>query len=226
MLRNTLVLLVCLFGLLPGHAQERPERRNCKITLLSIEKDLDHLHIQTPEGWKKLFIPSGQFPDPIDITTDGSFALYTSDEEAGMTPAAQVALPETSNDLLLLLFPIPDQPGRFRIFPMDFSSRQFPQGAFTILNLTSRIVIGRIDGTQIQIGARDSSVLRPQSGRRTLPVLFAYPGQSAQDSLLSTTWFHNPRHRYLVFLYPHQDEERIGVRTLRHFPKPDPQDPN
>jgi len=152
--------------------------------------------------------------------------MFRKNCDGQLVLAGQTRLPEASRGVLILVFPREDDAERLHLFPMDFSNRQFPSGAFRILNFTQRPVHGSIAGTLMKVEAGRNTVGDPKEQKRTLSVMFAYPGQSAQDSLLSTTWFYNPRHRYLVFLYPDEEGERVGIRTLRHFPKPETAESN
>ncbi|GEM_PF-2721090 len=220
--RPLVLLLLLLSSLAPRNILGEEEIKTYRLTFLSAQEDLSHLSLDSNGEVTPLLIPSGQFPAPQVVRNNGTVRLLRKDEQGSMVIAGQVRLPAESTDYLLLVFPRDPQAGTVHLSPMDFSHRTFPPGAFRILNFTQRPVQGNIAGSGLNLEAGKHTVLVPKQPKRTLPVLFAYPGQSAEDSLLSTTWFYNPQHRYLVFLFPDEHGERVGIRTLRHFPKPEP----
>ncbi len=214
---KTLSILFVVFGLSVTLSAQAPELRNYEITLLAVQEDIRDLYIPREGKAEKLFIPSAEFDDALSLQSDGRFALYRKDDEGGMQVAAQCTLPGNTRHVLILLFPHPEKNEQYQLMPMDFSNRNFPSGSFRILNMTRDPLIGSIGNTRERFAPGSSQLIQPSSSSRTLPVLFAAPGQSLEDSLLSTTWFYNPRHRYLVFLYPGADKERVGIRTIRHI---------
>ena len=196
-----------------------------KATLLSLGEDIRDLYVRSGEEPRLLRIPASRIPAPVELKPDedGLFTFFRKQEgENGETtwiPTGRVSIPEPLDHPLLLFLPSRNAETPYRILPFEFSATSFPGGSFFLINLTGKDVKGRIGESPVILPAGNTRNLKPANSDRTLEVLFLYADAQERDALLTTTWFYNPRHRYLVFLYPDiENRDRVGIRTIRNFP--------
>jgi hypothetical protein len=96
---------------------------------------------------------------------------------------------------------------------------RFPAGAYMVFNLCDRGVALGMAGELHTLRPETLEILVPTiEGREPISVQFLKAGDPDRKSLVTTTWFHNPRQRQLVFLMPVGD--RIQVKSLTLFPEP------
>ncbi len=105
---------------------------------------------------------------------------------------------------------------RFRCLAVDATAGRFPPGAYLLMNHTGKAVAFLFDEERLSLAAGEQKVFRPKgSGKRAIQVQFAHPGDGSDRSYVSTTWFHNERHRDLVFLFA--EGEGIRIKSVRHY---------
>jgi hypothetical protein len=219
-------LFACLLPLaLPGQSEFEESSSSKSVLLLSLKDEIRELHANVEGEPTLLKIPSARFPAPVQLQPDedGRLSFFTerkNEEETLWVPAASATLPPEIQSPLLLFFPTGNQEQPYRVHVLEFSEKTVPAGSFFLINLTGKSVKGRIGGANIELASGRSQSLKPSVDSRTLEVLMLYADAKDREALLTTTWFYNPRHRYLVFLYPDQETDRVGIRTVRQFQTP------
>jgi hypothetical protein len=195
---------------------------------MSLTDEIYDVHASIDGEPKKIIIPSTRFRAPLRLQPDaeGNVSFYrpsAADSEQQWVRVAEAVLPDSVHTPLLLFYPSSDQPETYNIHVMEFSRQTVSPGSFLLMNLTGKSVNGRIGGRQFTLNYREPKTIKPAVNARTLEVILLYAEATEREALLTTTWFYNEAHRYLVFLFPDKENrDRIGIRTIRKFEDPEP----
>jgi hypothetical protein len=187
-----------------------------------VDDTVEGLWVSSKGQWQALPVPSTFMGKPFAYEGPNPMTLFAKGEDPQGKPMFQalatVQLNPASPEQVLLVREDPPVDGLRQVkgLAIDAAPDRFPPGAYLLMNYTGQPVAFLFDGESVPLATGEWKIFRPQgSGQRPIQVQFAHPGAAAERSFISTTWFHNERHRDLVFLFA--EGEGIRVKSVRHF---------
>ena len=167
-----------------------------------------------------------QRSQPVRVTPpdDGRMAMAVLDGENGTPgPAFTVALPDALSRPLVVLLPDESAPSGLRGFAIEDSVRDFPWGAFRMINATDRNILVRLGDTsrRLPVGMAPVNLPAPPDGNH--PVWFAAE-DSPDHPVYSSVWSADATARRLVIVLPGNDA-RLGLIALKVIPEFRPAEP-
>jgi hypothetical protein len=220
-------LFLALFlsvGYAQNQTEETGEIRSAKIQFLSLQEDeLTDVWIRSGNEWISPQMPSTYLAKSFSYSGPASLVFYRKQEQedgqTGYLPVGSTVLPANLDQLLIMLTPTPE--GGLAARTVDTGTDRFPLGSYKIFNLCDRMVGLGMANQLFKLPPEDMQVVKPSvNGREPISVQFMKAGDVDKASLVTTTWFHNPTQRQLVFLIPR--EEKIEVRAFTLYPEPEP----
>lgn len=149
---------------------------------------------------------------------DGRLSLVVLDGENNPPgPAFNVALPDTLSRPLVVLMPDERAPSGLRGFAIEDSVRDFPWGAFRMINATDRNILVRLGATshRLPVGMVPVNLTAPSEGNH--PVLFAAE-DAPEQPVYSSIWSADAGVRRLIIVLPGTDA-RLGLLALKVIPE-------
>lgn len=207
-------LVICLMLLgASGLAQEQ-----IRLQFLSLQTEgIEGVYWSRDGEMTPLRVPHAFFSRPLRVSAGSDLPLYRRAEgEEGWREAARLELPRGEREALVLL---QSRGNGLAAVVVPLRERDFPQGSYLVVNRTGQDLALVLDGQAERFAANTSRVVRPERQRQApIPVLLRLADDPDNNTLVTTTWFHDPDNRELVFLS--LQPEGLLVRTVTRHPAP------
>lgn len=188
------------------------------------DKEVENLVVRSDGEWAALRAPAAFLPAPVIYRGESPLTVYRRHAAEGDASAerfesvADVPFPAKGRDVLLLVLETGDD---LKVAPVQVDPERVSPGSYMLFNRTKTRIHFRIDAQTISIEPRGSQVFKPATRiRQTLPVQVLQAGDREGVSLVTSTWFHDPSLRALVFFVPGDAETSIHLRVVNLHPDP------
>lgn len=132
--------------------------------------------------------------------------------------APEVTVTADITDLYLLVSNDPDNkvlPLRMKVVNANYDKIRL--GEMLWFNLTQKNLAGKIGTSSLQLAANSSAVVKQpatSAGDYPVEIYFRVPGDERTHPLIESQWYHDPRSRFIVFVF---DEGRRRAPKVMSF---------
>lgn len=220
------VLMIAL--ILGGHASaQEPENIRVRIQAVSASADdMRGIYFFDGRQMRELLVPGTYIPDPVVYRGPNPLTLFEvnpdpENEDMPYRPAAQIRIPADEPQVILMLS---RNEGQLRGAAIPLRERGFPAGAFLVFNFSGQDVVLMLNEEVHRVANGRQQIIRTSvSERRAIPMMYRSADEREHRSFVSTSWFFNPDHRYLLFFF--REGENLSTRSLTWFDTPDNEAP-
>ena len=220
MIRTFAWLLPVLLSIASASAQQDRDNIKIRFTAQTRPADLGELVMVTEDRRSQAFnLPVNHLTEPQ--TAPGR--LFRLEAERQALPLAQVRLPETGDDFVVLLVSGDDSPYEAVVIP--YRGDGFRPGDSYLHNVSSLPVLGRVGATEFVIAPRSGRVVRPSGARdeRFYDVLLGVREGNASRAISQSRWPVASHTRTYVFFFDDPVRRDVGFRAVDEFvPEEDP----
>lgn len=181
---------------------------------------IEDLFWRQEDSYEPFPAPVNFLPASIEYTGPNPMILYTKSEkpiegEALYRPVASVQIPEKSGEMIFLC----RQDGQgVNVAPILVRNDSFPDGSYLIFNLGTRPILFVMKDSSRTLAPNSAQIEEGPKDRAPIQVILRFADDPENLSLVSTTWFHNPLHRNLVFFQ--EEGQKLNVRSVTRRPSP------
>ena len=165
-------------------------------------------------------IPANTFSEPVVCSAKGNVISFVSSGKR--TPMAAAKIPEHLKAAILVFIPAekPSAPAPWRVFVIDDTIKNFPDGGAFVANLCSqdtRLVVG--EKNIILKPGTDHGFARPETrdAFNMAPVIFQFQQNDVWRTNSETLLRFVPGMRYLIFAYIDTASARPRISTFQDF---------
>ena len=220
MIRTFAWLLPVLLSIASASAQQDRDNIKIRFTAQTRPADLGELVMVTEDRRSQAFnLPVNHLTEPQ--TAPGR--LFRLEAERQALPLAQVRLPETGDDFVVLLVSGDDSPYEAVVIP--YRGDGFRPGDYYLHNVSSLPVLGSVGATEFVIAPRSGRVVRPSGARdeRFYDVLLGVREGNASRAISQSRWPVASHTRTYVFFFDDPVRRDVGFRAVDEFvPEEDP----
>ncbi len=215
------ILSLCSVSVVLPQTETGPPTLTVKVQALSaLGREIDGLYWFPAREWTSLRAPS-EFLPPAEVYTGPNpirFYRQAPPEEGGQepryVPVTQVLIPQDADQVILLFT---ESAQRLFATAVPLLEQNFPRGSYMVFNQSGRGLVMILEEKPMILPAGAVQVVIPDNrDRGPVPVVLRFTQDGDNSSLITSTWFHHPERRRLVFLF--QAEEQIQVRGITWYP--------
>lgn len=214
--------------ILGGHAfAQEPENIRVRIQAVSASADdMRGIYFFDGRQMRELLVPGTYIPDPVVYRGPNPLTLFEVNpdpENEGLPyrPVAQIRIPADEPQVILMLS---KNEGQLRGAAIPLRERGFPTGAFLVFNFSGQDVVLMLNEDVHRVANGRQQIVRLSvSERKAIPMVYRFAEETEQRSFVSTSWFFNPDHRYLLFFF--REDDKLSTRSLTWFDTPDNEAP-
>jgi hypothetical protein len=220
-----LILLTLLFPLC-GYAQEKPQKRTCRILFLNPPPNApSKLFLFDGVSSMEVELPEMNFSDVYQIAGgDTAICLLPnpvlkSEEIPAGAPMGK--LPAALVDCYLVVTGDPANkvvPVQIQI--IDAGSEKFKRGQMMWFNLTNNAVGGQLGSQKLAMKGQSRTIVdAPTNGAESFEVKLSYAiaGDPQFHPICQTQWQHDPRSRMVMFVYGGAQNTTPQVAGFKDF---------
>ena len=218
MIRTLVWLLPVLLSIANASAQQDRDSIKIRFTAQARPADLGQLvMVAAAEEEERR---SAAFNLPVNHLTEPQTApgrLFRLEPERQAELLAEVRLPETGNDFVVLLVPGEDSPYEAVVIP--YRGQGFRPGDYYLHNVSGLPVLGRVGATEFVIAPRSGRVVRPTGARdeRFYDVLLGVREGNASRAISQSRWPVATHTRTYVFFFDDPVRRDVGFRAVDEF---------
>ncbi len=194
----------------------------------------DHFYIKTSSGYEPLDIYSTRRSDTFRHIGEGPVYLYTKNEntegEPVFLPAAQVEIPNTFKEPLLLIFEHSNETGlNYTILPVEDSPEVYASGCYRFVNWTDKVIAAKLGEAIFKLEPKHAKTIdSTKENDDGMQIQMVELEDDENRLLYSSRWTKQNHVRKLVLIVPRNEQGRapIQIKIIADYPKPDSASPN